>query len=396
MGADTPKGNPAGPSSVAGKPKARMIYAASDKNADMLYATGVFVPDPFLYLRARNRVYLLVNAMELARVKREARADRVFSYDEIIALGRSGRTGGPEGISEMCMTLFRTLDVARIEVPASFPLGLADELRKRGMVVQAAADPFFPGRAVKNVRERAWIRKAQEAAAHGMRVAWEALKSARVKPGRRRDLVLGTEPLTSERVQSLIQKAILDKGCVATQTIVAGGRQGADPHERGRGALRAGEPIIVDIFPRCEVSGYHGDMTRTFLKGVASERIRGMYHAVREAQVYALSTIRPGALSRTVHRGILELFRRLGFPKREEDGRTVGFIHGTGHGLGLDVHEHPRLGERSCRLREGNVVTVEPGLYYPDVGGIRLEDVVWIGRARAHKIGGVPYVLEIP
>jgi Xaa-Pro aminopeptidase len=401
MGVGVREGNPSCPVSVsgvkaAGKGRARMIYAASENNADMLYATGVFVPDPFVYIRVRGKAFLLVSDMEYARVKREARADRVFSHAEITAAGAPGPVRSRGGIPGMLTALLDLLKVGRIEVPVTFPLGLADELRKRGFAVYAGSDPFFPGRGVKSERERGWIRRTQRAAEHGMREAWSALKDARTGPGKGRELLLGGAPLTSERMRCLVQKAILERQCVASQTIVAGGTQGADPHERGHGVLRAGQPIIIDIFPRCEVSGYHGDMTRTFVKGVASERVRSMYHAVKQAQTRAISMIRPGMQSRTVHRGVLDLLGRMGFPKDEQDGRMVGFIHGTGHGLGLDVHEHPSVGERSCRLEQGNVVTIEPGLYYPDVGGVRIEDVVWIGRNRAKKLVVFPSVLEVP
>ena len=374
-----------------------MIYADSEKNADMLYASGVFVPDPFLFVVFRKKTYLLVNAMEYARVRRESRADRVFSHAEVLAERDGKRARGKAAdFVELCMALFHKLNIGRIEVPASFPLGLADRLRSSGIQVQSVADPFFPGRAVKDERERGLIRKSQQAAEHGMRAAVEALKRARVKSVRTRDLFLGPERLTSDRMRCLIQQAVLEKQSVAMHTIVACGRLGVDPHQRGRGPLRAGQPIIIDIFPRSEVSGYHGDMTRTFVKGTASDRVKKMYGAVRAAQEFAFSTIRPGIESRTVHRGIMKLFRSRGFSTREENGRMVGFIHGTGHGLGLDIHEYPSIGERSCRLARGHVVTVEPGLYYPDVGGVRLEDVVWIDVDGARNLTKFPKVLEIP
>ncbi len=379
-----------------GTQRARVLYADSEKNADMLYASGVFVPDPFLFVQFRRKKYILISPMEYSRVNKEARVDHVYSYGEFLQAGNRKGSGSGPGMGDICQAFFRQINVGRIEVPHAFPLGLADELRERGVSVDAGRDPFFCARAVKDEREKGLIQKALRAAEHGMKVAETALKNARVTSGRRGTLTLGPDRLTSESLRCLIQQAVLEKQSVAMHTIVACGRQGFDPHQRGSGPLVAGQPIIIDIFPRSELSGYHGDMTRTFVKGKASERVREMYQAVCAAQDYAFETIRPGIQSRTVHRGIQALFRSRGFSTQEENGALVGFIHGTGHGLGLDIHEYPSIGERSCRLARGHVVTVEPGLYYPDVGGVRLEDVVWVGPERTINLTRYRRRLEIP
>jgi Xaa-Pro aminopeptidase len=306
----------------------------------------------------------------------------------------AGKGAGQRNVADICLCLFKKLGIERIEVPRSFPLGLADDLRRRRILVQAGMEPFFPDRARKGDLEIGSIRRSLRAAEHGMKVGVDALKEARANR-RNQELLLGSLRLTSERLRSLIQQAILEKECVATHTIVACGRQGYDPHQRGTGPLVSGQPIIIDIFPRSEISGYFGDMTRTFVKGKASEKVRNMYDAVLAAQCLAISLIRPGIESRTVHRKLVQFFQSRGFETGEENGSPVGFIHGTGHGLGLEIHEYPWIGERSCRLRKGHVVTVEPGLYYPGVGGVRLEDVVWIGEEGTKSLTRFPKYLEI-
>jgi Xaa-Pro aminopeptidase len=159
-------------------------------------------------------------------------------------------------------------------------------------------------------------------------------------------------------------------------TIVAGGPQSADPHERGHGPLRAGQPIVIDIFPQHMETGYWGDITRTVVRGRAPAALRAMYRAVREAQEDALRAVRPGVSGATVHRGVVATFARRGFATGVVDGKQVGFFHGTGHGVGLQVHEAPSLALAHRRLPRGAVVTVEPGLYYPEIGGVRIEDTV--------------------
>jgi Xaa-Pro aminopeptidase len=333
--------------------------------------------------------------MEVSRVKKEAKADHVYCFREILDAKEGARRGRQSMPEAVCVGLFQRLGIDQIEVPGSFPLGLADGLRKRGIFVCVGKDPFFPDRAIKDDDQIARIRESLDAAQYGMKIGLEALKQARVNK-KNKELVLGSRRLTSERLRSLIQQAILDKQCVAMHTIVACGRQGYDPHQRGTGPLTSGQPIIIDIFPRSEISGYYGDMTRTFVKGTASDRIRMMHEVVREAQAGAIAKIRPGIASGEIHKGIIRHFESRGFKTEESNGQTVGFIHGTGHGIGLEIHEYPWIGDRSCRLESGHVVTVEPGLYYPEVGGVRLEDVVWIRSNGNRKLTEFPQTLEVP
>lgn len=203
-------------------------------------------------------------------------------------------------------------------------------------------------------------------------------------------------PLTSERLRGIIGTAVLQAGGLAANTIVASGPQTCDPHERGHGVLRAGEPIILDVFPRSQKTGYFGDITRTVVKGRATEAVRQMYRAVEEAQDLAFSLIRHGANAGEVHGRVQEHFVGSGFKTGRHRGRMRGFFHGTGHGLGLDLHEALRLGTHSPHtLRSGHVVTVEPGLYYPGVGGVRLEDVALVTRGVARNLTRFEKVLEI-
>ena len=375
-------------------PLALMLLGDSEKDANMLYATRVFVPDPFVFIQVRGKKYILIHEMEHARVKKEACVDRVFSYGEASGLFGGGKSV-PMDVAGVCAAFLKSRGVERIAVPRAFPLAFADDLRSKGFVVFARQDPYFPDRARKDEVEARQIRRSLLAAEYGMKAAFEALAKSTIDRTRKGVLRLGKEILTSERMRFLIHKAILEKSCHAVHTIVSCGKRGCDPHYRGEGPLYGNEPIIVDIFPRSEITGYYGDLTRTFVKGRASERVLTMYHTVDEAQRLAISMLKPGLEASRVHKAVCDFFSRRGFPREEKNGRLSGFIHGTGHGLGLDIHEHPAIGERPGRITEGNVVTVEPGLYYPDLGGVRLEDVVWITRGGAQRLSRFPHRLEI-
>jgi Xaa-Pro aminopeptidase len=264
--------------------------------------------------------------------------------------------------------------VQAVTVPGTFPLGAAERLRRGGVKLRVGADPLFPRRAVKRADELGRIRQAQQAAVIAMREAIERIR--RAEPGRDGVLELEGATLTSERLRRGIHQRLLDLDCQARDTIVAGGPASADPHETGSGPLRAGEPVVLDIFPQHLDHGYWGDLTRTVVRGRAAPRLRRMYAAVKAAQAAALAAVRPGVCCATVHRAASRELDRRGFGSHIEDGRAVGFIHSTGHGVGLAIHEPPAVSLNRTRLRSGHVITVEPGLYYPDIGGIRIEDTI--------------------
>jgi Xaa-Pro aminopeptidase len=220
------------------------------------------------------------------------------------------------------------------------------------------------------------------------------LRSARI--GKDRRLLYHNVPLTSEKLRAVIDTAILQTCGVANHTIVAGGRQGCDPHEPGHGPLRAHEPIILDIFPRSQKTGYFGDITRTVVRGRASEAVRRLYETVLQGQLLAFRKVRANTSTAEVHRAVQELFDKKGYKTGRRHGRMEGFFHGTGHGVGLEIHEAPRLGASSTGvLQPGHVVTVEPGLYYPELGGVRLEDVALVTKNGPRNLTRFEKILEI-
>jgi Xaa-Pro aminopeptidase len=228
----------------------------------------------------------------------------------------------------------------------------------------------------------------------GLAEGIQALKTSKI--GRDRKLTYHGAPLTSEKLRAIIDIAIIQAGGLASHTIVAGGRQGCDPHEQGHGALRAQEPIILDVFPRSQKTGYFGDITRTVVKGRASEAIRRLYDTVARGQEMAFDKIVCKARGSDIHRAVQSFFESEGYKTGKKNGRMQGFFHGTGHGLGLEIHEAPRISLTSEDvLKTGHVVTVEPGLYYPAMGGVRLEDVVTVGPNGARNLTKFEKVLEV-
>ncbi len=252
---------------------------------------------------------------------------------------------------------------------------------------------MFPEREFKTAKEIRAIEEGNRVAAAGIAAAEHALRRSKIKHG---SLYLDGSPLTSERLKFAIETTCLRHGGVSLDTIAAGGDQACDPHHRGTGPLRAHELIIVDVFPRVDRTGYHGDMTRTFLKGKASDAQRKLVDAVRQAQINALKLIKNGANGRVVHQACVTTFTERGFETRATSKGSIGFFHGTGHGLGLAVHELPRVnGTLDYTLKTGAVTTVEPGLYYPGLGGCRIEDVVVVTQRGSRLLSSAPYDWEI-
>ncbi len=373
----------------------RLIYAASESSADLLYATGFFAPDPFLYLcDAAGASHMVVTALELDRARRSARADHLHEWSLVQERYKQQNPDGARGENPLIAFFLQELQIERVQVPGDFPLGLADHLRTAGIAVTPAEGPFWPDRACKRPEEVAAIEAALEVTGESMAVAIELIRSARI--GDDGWLYLGDKPLTSERVRAEIHAYLVRHGAMPHHTIVAGGRQGADPHEEGSGPLPAHQPIILDIFPRMEKNGYWGDMTRTVCRGTPSDRLQRAWEAVREAQEVAFGRIRAGADSQQIHAAVTDHLTAAGFPTgRSAAGLQEGFFHGTGHGLGLEIHEAPRIGQRGEPLLEGHLVTVEPGLYYPDMGGIRLEDVVLVESEGCRNLTRMPKFFAI-
>jgi len=370
-----------------------LIVADSDHDANMLYAVGMFVPDPFIYLRIGGKCHVVMNDLEIDRARKQAAQCRVISLSQ---RQKKLRQLGQEkpGLARVVHSILREKRLKKVLVPNNFPHGLARELRHLKIKVKVREGGFFPEREIKTKDEVKKLSAALMMAEVGLAEGIQALKLSKI--GKDRKLLYHGVPLTSEKLRAIIDIAIIQAGGLANHTIVAGGKQGCDPHERGYGPLRANQTIILDVFPRSQKTGYFGDITRTVVKGKASEAIRKIYHTVGQGQEIAFNKIRDNASGAEIHKAIQEVFVREGYKTGKRNGRMEGFFHGTGHGLGLEIHEAPRIGPNSEGvLKTGHVVTVEPGLYYPEIGGVRLEDVAHVTANGMRNLTKFEKVLEV-
>ena len=354
------------------------LIDADSTDPNQRYLSGFDAPDPFLTCYTPDGLAVLVSGLEYGRAVGESNADTVkrpADYDRRQLVAEHGSTAANHRVKSAFLA---DCGVDSVVVPDRFPLATADGLREQGHTVSVdTADALMEVRAVKTSEEIDHIRAAQAANESAMAAAESLLAAASIDSDG--VLVHEGEALTSERVKHEIEATLLEDGCGLDSTIVAGGTQAADPHERGSGPLRAGEAIIIDIFPQDKTTGYHADMTRTFCVGEPGETISEWYELTERALNAALDAVEAGASGADVHAAACEVYEDAGLPTlRADPTAETGFIHTTGHGVGLAIHEQPRLSTEGGDLEAGQIITVEPGLYDPDVGGVRIEDIICV------------------
>jgi len=368
------------------KPAPVLLLISSAKNtADIRYLCGAEPPETAVLIMEGRRGTLVVSEMEYNRLRRSVKRGTTVVHPEMI--GSSWKKGPADWIKKFT-------DSKNLTVSADFPLGLAEKLRRAGFKLKSSEDAVCPQREIKNDDEISAIKNSQRAAVAAMNAAIRQIASAQI--GQDGLLRCDKTVLTSEMVRATICHTLLDHEFIATETIVACGPHSADPHERGTGPLRAGQPIVLDIFPRAAATGYWGDLTRTVCRGPATAELKKMYSAVKAAQGFALKTVKAGAWTDAVHQAASDEMEKRGYKTETINGRPQGFIHGTGHGVGLEIHEAPRVSTAvHKKLHAGNIITVEPGLYYPELGGIRIEDTILVTKDGYQMLAPCPKRFEI-
>ena len=362
-----------------------LLYGDSQSNADILYFTGIFVPDPFFAFTLGGKNCALVGSLEVGRLRENSKLDRVCDLSsELKSLSASAVRDDVSVLS----SVLKKNKVGSFYVPKNFPAYQLERLRSEGFDLQVLDTEIFPSREVKSRAEIAQIKRANSVAEAAFEYSEEILRNSKIERG---ILFWRGSALSSEILRAEIEKLCLSLGADAMHTIVAAGNQACNPHEVGHGAIPANSLIVIDIFPRLRDSGYFGDMTRTFLKGVPSEAQYRLVDAVLKAQSKAILSIKAGVDGADVHSLVRETFEKCGYKTECRRGVWSGFFHSTGHGLGLEVHEAPSLGLRGAKLKAGNVVTVEPGLYYRGLGGCRIEDNVAVEKSRARLLSDYHY-----
>ncbi len=371
--------------------EATLLISSSETDSNLYYATGFLAPDPFIFLQIGNEKIIIRSDLELDRAKSQARVSTILSYSCYEDAAKSSGTENPATV-DVVDEYLRERGVTRVVVPSYFGIRNGLLLQDKGYDIEVRPDPFFEQRVIKNNDEIKYIEQALRLTECAVERAIDYIRQTEMRDGY---LYSGNKKVTSEDIKKLIDIYLLENSMIAQHTIVACGEDSSFPHNEGSGALRANTPVIIDVFPRSVKSRYYADITRTVVRGTASDGIKKMFHVVLAAQEVAFSMIKNGINGRDVHEAILMHFKNCGFESGDIDGRMQGFFHGTGHGVGLEVHEPPRISKKTDILCTGHVVTVEPGLYYKGIGGVRLEDIVVVQPDGVINLTKSPKILEI-
>jgi Xaa-Pro aminopeptidase len=341
---------------------AYVIYASS-RDTDMKYLTHFTTSDPFVFFKKPGEPgVIIISQMETGRASREATATVMTRTQAGLPEIMKTETDPYRATAKMIAGQIGK----KILVPPNFPIALANAMSEYCAVV-VDGGTIQSMRAKKSKIELILMNNVQKVTEKAMDRAISLIRSSSVKKG---ILYIDQKPLTSEHLKFSMHSILLEHGCSAVDTIVSCGEDTAIPHMSGSGPLKSDEPIVIDLFPIEEKSGYYADMTRTVVKGEPSKDIREMYDALREAKKLGISRVKAGVSGADIHQAVVDSFNERGY---ETD--TRGFIHNLGHGVGLQVHELPTIGPAGNALESGNVITIEPGLYYPGIGGVRLEDI---------------------
>ena len=365
---------------------ADLIVASGEHCADMLYITRLNLPDPFVYLGLPDKKIAIVSDLEYDRACANAPG-----YLQVI---NQNKFGTPGKVVELVKKLSSTYNVSEFRIPYDFPAGLAAQLHAAGIRCRVSEKSFFPQRNVKDEYEILSIRHAMQVNEHAMQRAFEVIADCSVNSNG--ELIYAGELFTSEKLRSVIDSDLAANDAVGAGTIAAAGIQSSMPHNRGNGVIRANTPIVIDVFPRMNVTGYYGDLTRTVVKGKAPEIVQKAFDAVKTVRDECKAMVRANVAGSVPYDHALKRLTELGFSTGNSEKGFYGFFHGLGHGVGLEIHEEPRLSRKVAHLLQaGEVVTVEPGVYYPEWGGIRLEDIVVVRENGCDCLTAIDTFLEI-
>ena len=376
-----------------------LLAGVPSQNKALYHRLRFAVGDPAAIVSVRRdgqlRTTVILRDIEMQRARQHARADRVACPADYRPA--SGLSGDREiATAQATAELLAREQVGHVIADRSLPLIYVHELLQRGITIQCDPMLGIMERRAKDEQEIAWLAEAQAATEEAMEMACRLVAGSRAQAGG----VLHHEgiPLTSERLRSMIDVFLLERGYLNPRAIVASGPQAADCHDYGSGPLRTGEPVIVDIFPMNRKTLYNGDCTRTVVHGDIPPAVEAMHAAVVAAKAAATAATRPGATGEQVHEASRQAITAhgysMGLPRDDDPLDYCAMTHGSGHGIGLDVHEPPLLDVGGPELIVGDCLTIEPGLYSRAIGGVRVEDMVVVTAEGCRNLNRLPEGLE--
>lgn len=362
-------------------PLSILLAGVPKTNYSLYHRVRFLVGDPSAFIQlngtADDHSMFICRDIELQRAAQHARADRVSC--PAANPPTDGLSGDRETATAQATAQYLVKHaVQEVITDRTLPYIFAYHLERAGITIHYSSTLGVMERRAKDEQEIQWLRDAQQTTESAMEMACRLIANAGVdKDG---CLLHGGQILTSEILRSMVDVFLLERDYSNPRSIIACGPIAADCHNYGTGPLRTEQPIIVDIFPQNRRTLYNGDCTRTVVHGSIDEIVQRMHTAVCEANSAGCSTVRAGATGEEVHLATIQVIKENGYstglPGPEDPISFCSMTHGTGHAVGLDVHEPPLLDFGGPELIVGDCLTIEPGLYSRAIGGVRVEDMV--------------------
>lgn len=374
--------------------KAKLLAGIPAENSALFHRVRFNVGDPAAWIELENRKLFIVRDIEVDRARAAVKADQVLPPAEFTPKGGlSGdrATATAQAVAE-CL---RRNNVQSVTTDRTLPFIYAWHIQQAGIAMEYCSELGVIERRVKDEQEIAWMQTAQSVTEDAILMACQTI--ARATADRQGVLHHDGGPLTSERMRQSISVYLLERGYSNHHdSIVASLPHSADCHDHGAGPLQTGLPVIVDIFPQSLETRYWGDCTRTVVHGQPSDEVIKMHRAVVAAKAAASAALVPGATADSVHEATKTTLQAHGYQfARGAISDQAVMPHGTGHGVGLEVHEPILLDDNGGSLLAGEVLTIEPGLYGRKAGGVRVEDMLVVSATGAPKnLNRLPEGLE--
>ncbi|MDR0742534.1 MAG: Xaa-Pro peptidase family protein [Puniceicoccales bacterium] len=362
-----------------------LIFSNTKKDSDLFYLIGTHVPDNIAVVFDGQESIALVSALEINRLRNTSKIDKFVSWDVV----KSSLQSAQNTDFDILRRFLQDLRLKTICVKQDFPIYLADQLRSANFEIIVAGFSILPQRLIKSDGEITEIKHAIDIVRQTFVQVENILSNASING--KNELVFEDEILTSERLRTMMETFCYRLGAIADDTIVACGIDACDPHNLGYGPLKANEFILIDFFPHLKTSGYYADVSRTFIKGKPTKEQNDLYITVKAAHDIAVDMAYGGVQAKDIMMRTLEYFESKEYKSSNTTNPPYGMFHSLGHGLGLDIHEPPRIGICDGILQPGMVVTIEPGLYYQTIGGVRIEDDILIGNQSSEILTQIPH-----
>jgi Xaa-Pro aminopeptidase len=360
---------------------AYLLFDDALHSPEVRHEIGEPVMDPVAFIDNEGRRIVVGSLLEESTfAAREDVCDEYVTYQALGSDELIKDKSFPYSLidSELVLRALQKFGIDKAVVPPNFRLQIGDYLRDKGVTLEVEPDVWVQRRRRKTPWEIEGIERAQRAAETAMLTAARMLREA--EPSASGTLRFEGEELTAEWIRESMIAELLSQGAESEEILVQSGDACLEGHGLGTGPILPDQSCIIDCFPRDRRTGTYSDMTRTFVPGTPSDELVRLHADCRAALAIAFDAVRPGAVD--AHARVAELLHARGYPvvDRHEGDEPLreGFFHSLGHGVGLEVHEKPWVGRRADELQEGDVVALEPGLYFRGIGGVRLEDTVLV------------------